>query len=132
MGPSCSAGAGQMRNPCPTLRHVPKKRRGPTPRAERNRVSKSEAAAGNHAGSGRYTAPTPAFRLRPRWHRWAGWLGVVAGIGIIVTNDAMFFVEGVTLLPGGHNELYLLLGLIVAGGFTWFLGLFDRGTTVFD
>ena len=56
---------------------------------------------------------------------------MAAGIGIIIANDAMFFVEG-TLLPGGHNELYLFLGLAVAGAFTWFLGLFDRGTTVFD
>lgn len=82
--------------------------------------------------SGRYTAPTPAFRLRPRWHRWVGWSGLALGLTIIIANDAMFFTKGVTLLPGGHNEMYLFLGLAVGGAFTWFLGLFDRGTTIFD
>lgn len=43
----------------------------------------------------------------------------------------MLMGEDVTLLPGGHSELYLLLGIAVAGSSTWFLGLFDRGTTVF-
>lgn len=56
---------------------------------------------------------------------------MLGGVAVIIANDAMFFVEG-TLLPGGHNELYLLLGLAVAGAFTWFLGFFDRGQTVFD
>jgi len=31
-------------------------------------------------------------------------------------------------MPGGHSELYLVLALLVAGGGTWFLGLFDRST----
>ena len=47
-------------------------------------------------------------------------------------NDAMLFGDDITLLPGGHSEMYLLLGVAVAFGATWFLGLFDRGTTIFD
>jgi len=82
--------------------------------------------------SGRYTPPTPKYRLRPRWHRIAGWLGVLAGALIAIANDAMLFSESLTLLPGGHQELYLMLGLAVAGSSTWFLGLFDRGTTIFE
>lgn len=81
--------------------------------------------------SGRYTAPAPAYRLRPGWHRLAGWLGVVAGVAIAAVNDLMLMGEDMVLLPGGHTELYLLLGVAVAGSSTWFLGLFDRGTTVY-
>lgn len=82
--------------------------------------------------SGRYTPATPNYRLRPKWHRLAGWLGVAAGVLIALVNDAQFFAEDLRLLPGGHQELYLLLAIGVAGASTWFLGLFDRGTTVFD
>jgi len=93
---------------------------------------KNELADDRPAPSARYTPPTPKYRIRPRWHRLAGWLGVVLGVGIAIANDAMLFSETLTLLPGGHQELYLLLGIAVAGGSTWFLGLFDRGTTIYD
>ena len=82
--------------------------------------------------SARYTPPTPQYRLRPRWHRFAGWFGVALGIVIAAVNDLMLMGDDLTLLPGGHNEGYLLLGIAVAGSSTWFLGLFDRGTTVFE
>ncbi len=36
-----------------------------------------------------------------------------------------------SLLPFGHSEAYLFLGIGIAGGSTWFLGLFDRGTTIY-
>ena len=51
---------------------------------------------------------------------------------IIVLNDTMWIYPDVTVLPFGHNELYLLLGLAMALASTWFLGLFDRGTTIYD
>lgn len=82
--------------------------------------------------SARFTPAKPNYRLRPRWHRLAGWFGVILGIAIVAVNDLMLIAEDLALLPGGHNELYLLLGLAVAGSSTWFLGLFDRGTTVFE
>lgn len=56
---------------------------------------------------------------------------MVLGIVIAAVNDAMMIVEDASLLPGGHSELYLLLGIAVAVSSTWFLGLFDRGTTVY-
>ena len=90
------------------------------------------AGGGAPEASARYTPPTPQYRLRPRWHRFAGWLGVAVGIVIAAVNDLMLMGDDLTLLPGGHNEGYLLLGIAVAGSSTWFLGLFDRGTTVFE
>lgn len=101
-----------------------------------NRPSGAEAAGGTKPtgpeASARYTPPTPAYRVRPRWHRLAGWAGIVLGVVVAALNDVMLMGENVTLLPGGHSELYLMLGIAVAAGATWFLGLFDRGTTIFD
>ena len=81
--------------------------------------------------SARYTPPKANYRLRPGWHRIVGWLGVALGIVIAALNDGMFFTEA-HLLPFGHSELYLMLALLVAGSSTWFLGLFDRGTTIYE
>ena len=81
--------------------------------------------------SARYTPKVPAYRLRPGWHRVIGWVGVVFGVLVAAVNDLMLMGEDLTLLPGGHNEGYLLLGIAIAGASTWFLGLFDRGTTVY-
>ena len=82
--------------------------------------------------SARYTPPAATLRLRPRGHRIAGWAGILLGLVIVVVNDAMLFGEDLVLLPGGHAEVYLLLGLSVAIAATWFLVVFDRGTTVYD
>ena len=83
------------------------------------------------SASTRYTPKKPTFRMRPRWHRFAGWIGVALGVLVAVLNDAMLFTEN-DMLPFGHQEFYLILGLVIAGSSTWFLGLFDRGTTIYD
>lgn len=44
---------------------------------------------------------------------------------IIGVNDAMRFTS-IVLLPGGHSELYLLLGLVVGALSGRFFGIFDR------
>lgn len=103
--------------------------RGPTPRKRPSAAAPDESAP---TSSSRYTAPQPKFRIRPKWHRLAGWFGVVLGVAIAVANDGMLIAEDLRLLPGGHQELYLILALLVAGGSTWFLGVFDRGTTIYD
>lgn len=82
--------------------------------------------------SGRYTPPAPKFRVRPGWHRIAGWAGIALGVLIAVVNDLMLIGVEASLLPGGHSELYLFLAVAVGGSSTWFLGLFDRGTTIFE
>lgn len=111
--------------PSPPTRQSPT----PTPRAGPSpKLGEREAPA----ESGRYTPPQRSYRLRPRWHRVAGWSGVIAGILIAALNDGMLMTEGLTLLPFGHSELYLILAVFVAGASSWFLGLFDRGTTVFE
>jgi hypothetical protein len=108
---------------------VPAKRRGPTPKKRLTSPAQGEAVA---ASSSRYTAPQPKYRIRPKWHRFAGWFGVLVGVAIAVANDGMLIAEDLRLLPFGHQELYLILALLVAGGSTWFLGVFDRGTTIYD
>lgn len=62
--------------------------------------------------------------MRPAWHRYAGWTIVAVGAFIVVANDVGYISK--RLMPGGHSEAYLLLGVIVAGAGTYFLGLFDR------
>ena len=92
----------------------------------------TSSGSGRPAASGRYTPPAADYRLRPGWHRVAGWVGVAVGVLIVVLNDTMWIYPDVTVLPFGHNELYLVFGLAVALASTWFLGLFDRGTTIYD
>lgn len=107
------------------------------PESRRTRAGKGEARERAKPGdpkpgrNPRYTPPAAKFRVRPRWHRLAGWSGVALGVGIAAMNDVMLFGD-VTLLPGGHSELYLFAAVAVGGGSTWFLGLFDRGTTIYD
>jgi len=61
---------------------------------------------------------------RPPWHRAVGWTLIAIGVAIAVLND-LAYVD-IEPLPGGHSELYLFLGLLVAGFGSWWTGLFDR------
>ncbi len=79
--------------------------------------------------SNRYTPPERNdLTFRPQWHRVVGWIGVACGLLIVILNDGMLLTEDVTLLPFGHSEFYLMVGVLVAGWSTRFLGLFDRET----
>lgn len=78
--------------------------------------------------SARYSPPTNDCTVRPRWHRGAGWVGVGFGALIAILNDAMLLGDDLIFLPFGHSELYLFLGVLVAGWSTRLLGLFDRDT----
>ncbi|MEO7443836.1 MAG: hypothetical protein ABIW46_09935 [Acidimicrobiales bacterium] len=93
----------------------------PAPRTAPHSFSDEERAA----LTPRYTPPTKiAKRFRPPWHRLVGWGQVGLGLLLVIMNYAQDF--DVVLLPGGHNELYFLLGIAVAAGGTWWLGAFDR------
>ena len=76
--------------------------------------------------SRRYTPPKKSVRYRPGWHKAVGACILLAGIAIIVLNDAMRLEPSWTLLPGGHQEAYLALGVIVAAFSTRWFGWFDR------
>lgn len=66
-------------------------------------------------------------RLRPTWHKWAGAALLTLGIALLVVNDLMMLQPTLPrLLPGGHNEAYLLAAVVIAGYSTWFFGWFDR------
>ena len=59
--------------------------------------------------------PKPLRRFRPRWHRPAGICALVASVLVAVVNDAMLLGGVPTwLLPGGHNEGYLVAGFALA------------------
>lgn len=101
------------------------RRKGPTPRNPQ-RTSRSATAPTAHAApSGRYTPKARARGpFRPTWHRLVGLLLVLAGLGLFVVNDLAWF--DITLLPGGHNELWAAAGIFIAATSTWWFGWFDR------
>lgn len=110
----------------------------PAERAEtqRSRSAKSDPRRSHEdhrelASSSRYTAPPPKVRFRPSWHRFFGWAGVALGLLIIALNDGMLMGNNLTLLPFGHSELYLILGLSVSASSAWFLGLYDHEPTIY-
>lgn len=110
----------------PKKRSGQTRRKGPTPRNPQRRSSTTTTApAAQPAPSGRYTPKTKARGpFRPTWHRVIGALLVVAGLGLFVVNDLAWF--DITLLPGGHNELWAVLGIATAATSTWWFGWFDR------
>jgi hypothetical protein len=85
-----------------------------------------DAPTRSPASSSRYTPPPSPFRFRPSWHKVLGFALLVAGVALAVVNDVMMLQPSITLLPGGHNELYLFLGIAVAAYSTWWFGWFDR------
>jgi hypothetical protein len=89
------------------------------------RATHTESGPAKPAASSRYTPPVKSFRFRPGWHKTVGALFVVLGLAVVILNDAMLG-NSVTLLPGGHSELYLVLGVMIAGYGTRWFGWFDR------
>lgn len=94
-----------------------------------DRTARNRRAEPLPSPSARYTPPVRSVRsvrFRPRGHKVVGAVVLVAGIAIAVLNDVMLLGASSTLLPGGHSELYLVLGVAVAGFSTWWFGWFDR------
>ena len=78
------------------------------------------------APSSRYTPPVKSVRFRSGWHKVVGAVFLVIGLAIVILNDIVLLGASATLLPGGHSEFYLMLGVIIAGYSTWWFGWFDR------
>lgn len=104
----------------------PRVPKGTTPKASasdqpgRPSLSKrvAEPISGRRGRFGYYSG------FRPSRHRWIGVALVMGGILIAVANDTMLFIDRL-LLPFGHQELWLMAGVLIAGFGTVFLGLFD-------
>lgn len=111
-------------------RQSPPRRRGQLKRDGSRRAQPPARGRATHTPepSARYTPSRPAFRIRPTAHKVLGWSLVALGIVIAVLNDVQWASSRLTLLPGGHSELYLMLALAVAAFGAWWLGLFDRPT----
>lgn len=88
--------------------------------------------AKNHPGDtppqspqgGARATPRTRGRVRPGLHRVVGASQVAAGVALIVVNYIDY--SGSSLLPGGHQEAYFLLGILVAASSIWWFGWFDR------
>lgn len=120
-------------------------KKGPTPRKARpagtteaalsSRVDEQPSTAGRGLkrgglqtgprASGRYT---PKFKargpFRPTWHKVVGALLILLGLSIFVINDLAWF--DINIIPGGHNELWAIVGIGTAATSTWWFGWFDR------
>lgn len=96
---------------------------GPRPRA----ATRSGLSDGDVEPTSRTASRRPVARLRPTWHRWVGIVLLVLGGALLVVNDLMMLQPTLPrLLPGGHNELYLLAATLIGGYSTRFFGWFDR------
>lgn len=91
-----------------------------------DRAKRYQSGPATPQQSSRYTPPTKSTRFRPDWHKTVGALILVLGAAIAVLNDVMLLGAPTTLLPGGHTELYLVLGVAIAAYSTWWFGWFDR------
>jgi hypothetical protein len=100
------------------------------PRADRPVIGAGRPSKGpaTPAASSRYTPPIRSVRIRPDWHRRVGFGILFVGILVVVLNDVPLF-GGRSILPFGHSELYLVLGLLIAGSATRMFGWFDRPTS---
>lgn len=93
-----------------------KRRPGKQTRAGGRTTPKRSSAKGRApatgAGTGRYTPPVPRVqKVSPRWVPALMFFLLIAGAVVIVLN---YF----TVLPGGADNRYLLVGLaLITGGF---------------
>lgn len=108
--------------PQPGRRGASKKAQNKTGHAPKPRT----AAPTAEPAPARYTPPPRVVRFRPRWHMWAGIAQVLLGVALVVVNYGEEL--GLSVLPGGHQEVYFLAGVVVAAGSTWWFGWFDRPT----
>ncbi len=88
--------------------------------------NKPSSASRSVGSSQRYTPPVRSARFRATWHRLVGAGLLVVGVLVVILNDVMRLQPDLTLLPGGHNELYLVAGMASAAYSTWWFGWFDR------
>lgn len=96
-------------------------------RRQRTRARRADSTTTEAAPSptGRYTPPKAmAFRIRPTWHKVAGVIQMLVGVALVVINYIDYSAD---ILPGGHQEVYFLVGIVIAGGSSWWFGAFDRG-----
>lgn len=105
------------------------RRKGPTPpnpnKSRHPAAKEGSPIAAQPAASARFTPKIKARGpFRPTWHKVVGALLIVLGLGVFVLNDLAWF--DINLIPGGHNELWAMVGIGTAATSTWWFGWFDR------
>jgi hypothetical protein len=77
----------------------------------RQAIAKGRSASGPEGASSRYTAPIPQeFKVSPTWVPVLMFAFLILGMLLIITNY-------LGILPGGTDNLYLLVGLgCILGG----------------
>lgn len=93
------------------------------PRSPRGPKRVPRANEARSTSTPRYTPPIKHVRFRPAWHRVVGAVELLLGVAVIAVNYAQYETA---ILPGGHNELYFLVGLGIGAGSLWWFGAFDR------
>ncbi len=93
-----------------TRRSGPKKRRSRT----------GQASVGRQA-------PLAEVSWRARARRPLALVGFAGSVLVLVLNYIMELVPELRLLPGGHSELYFMVGVVTAFGCAWVA--FDLGMT---
>lgn len=91
-------------------------RKGPS----KKRLTSEERAEIVRTAVERKRKTYPPYRA---WHRPVGLGLLVVGILIAVVND-LAYVD-IEVMPGGHNELYLMAGVLMAGAGAYLAGFFS-------
>jgi len=92
-----------------------------------SRLKRKPGRKGGSRASSRQVTTSGASpgKSRPEWQRPVGIVAVSVGIGVVVANFLDRIGLDFAVLPGGHNTLYFLGGLTLAGVGVWWLGLLD-------
>lgn len=109
----------------PKKKRSRKPKRRPSPERSGPEKPRGTARSGVGGREERFTETREQFQARLRRERIAGGSVFTVALVVLLLNLVMEFAPEVTLLPGGHSELYFVASTIVAGIAAWIT--FDLG-----
>lgn len=96
-------------------------------RRKGTRARPKKRRSGTGQASVRRQTPLAEAPWRARVRRPLALAGFAGSILVLVLNYVMELVPVLRLLPGGHSELYFMVGVVTAFGCAWVA--FDLGAT---